>query len=175
MRSSSASGEGASRRKEGRGRGAANGTDECASFHATNSTALEDCRGFKDRDVSAFALTLAYQISILGLGPPVRGRPIFRPDTETFVRRASNLSLIGPVLVAVMFAAPRIASAQGSPTLTMSKDEITAFAKVQVAISQAHDSADAQLARRATRRTTSRLSCKKSCAPRSPRSCTTTG
>jgi hypothetical protein len=62
------------------------------------------------------------------------------------VRRASNLSLIGPVLVAVMFAAPRIASAQGSPTLTMSKDEITAFAKVQVAISQVHDSADAQLA-----------------------------
>jgi hypothetical protein len=50
------------------------------------------------------------------------------------------------MLFAAISAAPAIVSAQSSPTLTMSKDEITAFAKVQVAISQAHDSADAQLA-----------------------------
>jgi len=50
------------------------------------------------------------------------------------------------MLFAAISAAPCIVSAQASPTLTMSKDEITAFAKVQVAISQAHDSADAQLA-----------------------------
>ena len=64
---------------------------------------------------------------------------------ETVVRRSSYLSLVGSLLVAATAAAPRIASAQ-SPAATMSKDEITAFAKVQVAISVAHDSADAQLA-----------------------------
>ncbi len=61
------------------------------------------------------------------------------------MRRSSHLSLVASILVAAVFAAPSL-SAQGGPTLTMSKDEITAFAKVQVAISAAHDSADAQLA-----------------------------
>jgi len=61
------------------------------------------------------------------------------------VRRSSHLSLVASILVAAVFAAPSL-SAQGGPSLTMSKDEITAFAKVQVAISAVHDSADAQLA-----------------------------
>ena len=61
------------------------------------------------------------------------------------MRRSSHLSLVASILVAAVFAAPRL-SAQAGPSLTMSKDEITAFAKVQVAISAAHDSADAQLA-----------------------------
>ena len=61
------------------------------------------------------------------------------------MRRSSHLSLVASILVAAVFAAPSL-SAQAGPSLTMSKDEITAFAKVQVAISAAHDSADAQLA-----------------------------
>jgi len=61
------------------------------------------------------------------------------------VRRSSHLSLVASILVAAVFAAPSL-SAQAGPSLTMSKDEITAFAKVQVAISAAHDSAAGPLA-----------------------------
>src|SRR5438477_11750 len=77
---------------------------------------------------------------------------------EVSVRRGFVFGVVEPVLIAVMLAAPRpttVAGAQTPPASQMSqmshaapmgRDEIAAFAKVQVAISQAHDSIDAQLA-----------------------------
>jgi hypothetical protein len=69
------------------------------------------------------------------------------------VRRAFYLGLVGPALCAVMITAPSSLVAQAATQAAapaqpakMSPDEIKAFAKVQVAISQAHDSIDAQLA-----------------------------
>jgi hypothetical protein len=65
---------------------------------------------------------------------------------ENNVRRAFLRGLAGTAACVAMSAAPRVVSAQAAATPQMGKDEITAFAKVQVAISQAHDSTDAKLA-----------------------------
>lgn len=90
-------------------------------------------------------------LSIFALGAASRGVD-FSPDTETAVRRAPFLGLVGPAFIAVIVAAPPTlsaqapASTQASAPASMGKEEITAFAKVQVAIGAAHDSIDAQLA-----------------------------
>jgi len=59
--------------------------------------------------------------------------------------RVPLFRLIAPVALAAVVLAPRL-SAQGTAPPTMSRDEIAALAKVQIAISAVHDSVNAEMA-----------------------------
>ena len=59
--------------------------------------------------------------------------------------RPSLFRVVVPAVLAAVAISPRL-SAQGAPPATLSRDEIAALAKIQVAISVVHDSVNAELA-----------------------------
>jgi hypothetical protein len=60
--------------------------------------------------------------------------------------RAPLFRLVAPVVFAAVIVSPRLGAQGSAPTSTLTKDEIAALAKVQVAISVVHDSVNAEMA-----------------------------
>ena len=60
--------------------------------------------------------------------------------------RAPLFRLVAPVALAAILVSPRLGAQGGAPAPTLSKDEIAALAKVQVAIGIVHDSVNAEMA-----------------------------
>jgi len=60
--------------------------------------------------------------------------------------RAPLFRLVAPVAFAAVIASPRLGAQGSAPPATISKDEIAALAKIQVAIGVVHDSVNAEMA-----------------------------